>query len=48
MAKHKRPREPKTKAGKLIKATQQEGNLCGKPKPGGGRCGKKRGHWGKC
>lgn len=40
-------REPRTKAGKLIRETQTEGKICAKPVKGG-RCGKKRGHWGKC
>lgn len=40
-------KEPKTKAGKIIKETETGGPWCAKPIPGG-RCGKKRGHWGGC
>lgn len=37
----------KVRASKLIRQAQTESPRCAKPCDGG-RCGKKRGHWGKC
>ena len=34
------------KAKKVVKKTETEGPVCAKKLKGGGRCSKKRGHWG--